>query len=79
MFNTVNIWNPYSLANSIQKVTKLNSLDVAQQKVWLVVAADFCTLLKLDTSEECCKSAHLAEEENHGEILHEVLSFLQIC
>jgi len=30
-------WNPYSVSDNIQKVIKLNTLDLAQQKVWPVL------------------------------------------
>ena len=73
----MSIWNPYSVAD-IQKVIKLNSLDVAQQKVWLVLATNFHILLKFDSSLKWSKSTHCAMEKNLGEIMREVLSFLQI-
>ena len=63
----------------MQKVIKLNTLDVAQQKVWLVLATTFHTFLKLDLSVKWCEATHVAKEKNRGEIMCEVLFFLQIC
>ena len=72
-------WNPYSVSDNIQKVIKLNTLDLAQQKVWPVLGTNFHTFLKLDSSVKWCEATHFAKEKNRGEITHEVLSFLQIC
>ena len=56
----------------------LNSLDVAQQKLWLVLVTNFHLFLNFDSSLKWCKSTHFAVEKNPGEIICEVLSFLQI-
>ena len=39
----------------------------------------FHTFLKLDSSVKWCEATRFAKEKNRGEIMHDVLSFLQIC
>jgi hypothetical protein len=59
-------------------VIKLNSLDVAQQKVLPVLATHFHISLKFDSSLKWRKTKHFAVDKNLGKIMREVFSFLQV-